>query len=79
MAIHAVGRGAQDYLVKGQISSNVLVQSIRYAMERSKASRMLQESEDRFRLLAESASREKIEYLSFHDKYPFSMQSLMAL
>jgi DNA-binding NtrC family response regulator len=35
-ALGAVQSGAQDYLVKGQISTSQLVRSIRYAMERQK-------------------------------------------
>jgi signal transduction histidine kinase len=36
LAIKAVRDGAQDYLVKGRIDSNLLVRSIRYSMERQK-------------------------------------------
>lgn len=35
LAIEAVREGAQDYLVKGQIDSNLLARSIRYAIERN--------------------------------------------
>lgn len=41
-AIKAVREGAQDYLVKGQVNSNLLVRSIRYALERH---RLLKEVE----------------------------------
>ncbi|MFQ5901140.1 MAG: diguanylate cyclase [Thermodesulfobacteriota bacterium] len=34
LGIKALQRGAQDYLVKGQVDSNLLVRSIRYAVER---------------------------------------------
>ncbi len=34
LALDLVRRGAQDYLVKGQINSNILVRSIRYSIER---------------------------------------------
>jgi signal transduction histidine kinase len=34
LAIRAVREGAQDYLIKGQADSNLLVRSIRYAIER---------------------------------------------
>ena len=37
IAIKAVQEGAQDYLVKGQVDPNVLIRSIRYAIERKKA------------------------------------------
>ncbi len=37
LAVKAVQSGAQDYLVKGQVDSNVLVRSIRYAIERKRA------------------------------------------
>jgi PAS domain S-box-containing protein len=34
LAVKALQEGAQDYLVKGQVDSNLLVRSIRYAIER---------------------------------------------
>jgi two-component system, cell cycle sensor histidine kinase and response regulator CckA len=37
IAFQALEQGAQDYLLKDQVDSNVLVRSIRYAMERSQA------------------------------------------
>jgi serine phosphatase RsbU (regulator of sigma subunit) len=33
----AVGEGAQDYLIKGQVDGNVLARSLRYAVERKRA------------------------------------------
>lgn len=37
VGIHALQRGAQDYLVKGAVDSRGLVKSIRYAIERMRA------------------------------------------
>jgi two-component system CheB/CheR fusion protein len=39
LGIRAVQGGAQDYLVKGQLTGNVLARAIRYAMERKRAER----------------------------------------
>src|SRR5207249_9372693 len=36
LAIEALRLGAQDYLVKGEVDSNLLVRSIRYAIERKR-------------------------------------------
>lgn len=47
LALQAVGLGAQDYLVKGQITTEVLVRAIRYAIERGRILKQLQESERR--------------------------------
>jgi PAS domain S-box-containing protein len=37
LALEAVGMGAQDYLVKGQVDSNLLARSIRYAVARKRS------------------------------------------
>ena len=51
LAIRAVREGAQDYLVKGQVDSNLLARAIRYAIERKKAEEALKESEEKYSTL----------------------------
>ena len=50
VALHAVQEGAQDYLVKGQISGDILYRAIRYAVERKKneqeKNRLIRELQD---------------------------------
>ncbi|MGB4073449.1 EAL domain-containing protein [Pseudomonas sp.] len=50
----AIELGAADYLVKGQFDSLQLLRSIRYAIDRSRASVELANSEHRYRLLFEA-------------------------
>jgi two-component system, sensor histidine kinase and response regulator len=52
--IEAVRRGAQDYLVKGDISGPMLVRVLRYAIERKQAEAVLRESEAKYRALVET-------------------------
>lgn len=51
--IEAMKEGAADYLIKSQLTSDLLSRSIRYAMERAKASQSLRESEERYQRLVE--------------------------
>jgi DNA-binding NtrC family response regulator len=44
LAIEAVQKGAQDYLVKGKVDGGLLRRSIRYAIERQKLSTQLKQS-----------------------------------
>lgn len=55
IALEAVRLGAQDYLVKGQITSEILVRTLRYALERSQTLQLLQEREQRFRAIFNSS------------------------
>jgi len=55
IGLEAVRLGAQDYIVKGQITTQLLVRTIRYAIERSQTFQMLRESERRFRAIFDSS------------------------
>jgi len=56
LAIAAVRDGAQDYLVKRQVDSDLLSRALRYAVERQRADEALRESEERFSLAAQGAN-----------------------
>jgi signal transduction histidine kinase len=47
--LDAVREGAQDYLVKGDLSGRALVRALRYALERQRAQEELRQSEERLR------------------------------
>jgi diguanylate cyclase (GGDEF)-like protein/PAS domain S-box-containing protein len=49
----AMRAGAADYLIKGRLDAPLLGRSIRYAVERARASRALRESEERYQRLVE--------------------------
>lgn len=56
----AVGKGAQDYLIKGQIDSTLLSKSIRYSLERKKTEKKIKASlEEKELLLREIHHRVK--------------------
>jgi two-component system sensor histidine kinase UhpB len=54
LALEAVKLGAQDYLVKDQLNSELLIRSLTYAIERGRLQESLRSSEEHFRQLAES-------------------------
>ncbi len=70
--IRALQEGAQDYLIKGELSSPLLVRSIRYAIERHRVEMALRESEETARRRAEDLQRsnedlERFAYAVSHD------------
>ncbi len=78
LAIKAVSKGAQDYLVKGQIESQLLVKSIQYAMERKNIERKLRESEEKYRLMVEKA-QSGVFLMDSHNKLTYVNQSIVSL
>ena len=70
VAIEAARKGAQDYLVKGNVDYNLLVRAIRYAIERSMAEEALRKAHEELEirvhertkaLLSEITERKQIE------------------
>lgn len=55
ITIEAVRRGAQDYLVKGEINGPLVMRVIRYAIERKQVEAVLRASEARYRTLVETS------------------------
>ncbi len=56
VAVRSVREGAQDYLVKGELDSNLLVRSIRYAIERKRAGEVLKKANEELKKLNEMKS-----------------------
>jgi len=56
IAIEALQKGAQDYLIKGNVNGKSLTRIIRYAIERKRSQDLLRMSEDRFHQLVKTAS-----------------------
>lgn len=74
--LEAVRRGAQDYLVKGEISGPMLIRVLRYAIERKRAQQAVSESNERFnRLVSQlndviwSASPDSSHILNVNDAF----------
>jgi PAS domain S-box-containing protein len=55
ITVEAVRRGAQDYLVKGDISGPLVIRVVRYAIERKQVEAVLRASETRYRTLVETS------------------------
>lgn len=53
VGLEAVRLGAQDYLVKGEVDTNLLERTLLYAYERTRSEQQLRESESRLRMLTE--------------------------
>jgi len=53
-AVKALQKGAQDYLIKDSLNSDLLVRSLRYSIERKHTENALRESEKKFREISEN-------------------------
>lgn len=52
LAVEALKGGAQDYLVKGEFRGDLLLRSVRYAMERARLFKKVQKEQGRYELAA---------------------------
>ena len=53
VGVSAIQRGAQEYLIKGQLSADSLIRTIAYAIERARITRQLQDRNHRLALVNE--------------------------
>jgi signal transduction histidine kinase len=60
VGLEAVRNGAQDYLIKRQITPNLLIRAMHYAIERRRSTAALQQAKE----MAEEASRAKSRFLA---------------
>lgn len=52
--IQAIKKGASDYLIKGKFFKDMLVRTIRYALERKEVEQQLRQSEERLRVIMDN-------------------------
>jgi PAS domain S-box-containing protein len=60
LAVKALHEGAQDYLVKGQVDSSLLIRSMRYAIERKQSEEALRKAHDELELRVHERTEELI-------------------
>jgi formate hydrogenlyase transcriptional activator len=60
LAVRALHEGAQDYLVKGHVDSNLLIRAMRYAIERKQAEDALRKAHDKLELRVQERTAELI-------------------
>ena len=75
LAIETVRHGAQDYMIKGQVSGHLLTRSIRYAIERKHMGQEIQEARDQ----AEQVARERAGILESVEAFFISINGLGAV
>jgi signal transduction histidine kinase/DNA-binding response OmpR family regulator len=58
LGIQAMRKHAGDYLVKGQINSNILIRSIRYSIERKRAEEALKKAQEKLEIRVQERTAE---------------------
>ena len=61
LAVRALCEGAQDYLVKGHVDSNLLIRAMRYAIERKQAEDALRKAHDKLELRVQERTKDLAE------------------
>jgi len=61
LAARALHEGAQDYLVKGQVDGNLLIRSMRYAIERKQVEDALRKAHDKLELHVQERTEDLVE------------------
>src|ERR1700761_9474145 len=56
VALEAIKEGAQDYLVKGELTESLLAKAIAYSMERKRTLEFLRESNERFNTVVKATN-----------------------
>jgi putative two-component system response regulator len=69
MAVFAVREGAQDYLVKGQIGSGLLMRAVRYAIERKQTEEKIQETMEHLRKAVHTTIQILLTAIEIKDPY----------
>lgn len=73
LAIDSVQKGAQDYLVKGEVDGPVLARAIHYAIERKHIEEELRIANERFRLAAAAVNSVIYDWDMVHDRVIWSI------
>ncbi|MFI5295949.1 MAG: sigma-54-dependent transcriptional regulator [Thermodesulfovibrionales bacterium] len=60
LAVRALQKGAQDYLVKGRVDGNLLIRAIRHAIERKHVEEILRKAHDQLELRVQERTAELI-------------------
>jgi two-component system sensor histidine kinase UhpB len=90
IALEALKEHAQDYLVKGEVNTNLLIKSIEYSIERKKAEETIVASEEKYRQMFYKNpfpmwinDEDSLEILEVNDaatqKYGYSRNEFLAL
>jgi putative two-component system response regulator len=78
VALEAVQKGAQDYLVKGQVDGHILSNSIRYAIERKQAEEKLIKSYASVKKTLNDAINTMVKIVELRDPYTSGHQQKVA-